>query len=45
MSVRRALEHRRLVLENRDYQRNLEKLVEERTAQLQGALRAARAVL
>ena len=34
LSVRRALEHRRLVLENRNYQRNLEKLVEERTAQL-----------
>ena len=26
------------MLENRNYQRNLEKLVEERTAQLQGAL-------
>jgi putative nucleotidyltransferase with HDIG domain len=38
LSVRRALDHRRLVLENRNYQRNLEKLVEERTAQLQGAL-------
>src|SRR5712664_3233504 len=38
LSVRRALEHRRLVLENRNYQRNLEKLVEERTGQLQGAL-------
>src|SRR6202140_3098690 len=38
LSVRRALEHRRLVLENRNYQRNLEKLVEERPAQLQGAL-------
>ncbi len=38
LAVRRALEHRRLVLENRNYQRNLEKLVEERTAQLQGAL-------
>ncbi|HUK41799.1 MAG TPA: response regulator, partial [Candidatus Acidoferrales bacterium] len=38
MSVRRALEHRRLVLENQKYQSNLEKLVEERTAQLQGAL-------
>jgi len=38
LSVRRALEHRSLVLENRNYQRNLEKLVEERTAQLQGAL-------
>src|SRR3984885_58151 len=38
LAVRRALEHRRLVLENRNYQRNLEKLVEERTAQLQGAI-------
>jgi putative nucleotidyltransferase with HDIG domain len=38
MSVRRALDHRRLVVENRHYQRNLEKLVEERTAQLQGAI-------
>jgi len=38
VSVRRALEHRRLVLENRNYQRNLEKLVEERTAQLSKAL-------
>jgi putative nucleotidyltransferase with HDIG domain len=38
LSVRRALEHRHLVLENRNYQRNLEKQVEERTAQLQGAL-------
>src|SRR5579859_7833947 len=38
LSVRRALEHRRLVMENRNYQRNLEKLVEERTAQLQGTL-------
>src|SRR5246127_3557340 len=38
LSVRRALDHRRLVLENRNYQRNLEKLVEERTAQLKGAL-------
>src|SRR2546422_4489405 len=38
MSVRRALQHRRLVLENRNYQRNLEELVEERTAQLSGAL-------
>jgi len=38
LSVRRALEHRRLVLENRNYQRNLEKLVEERTAQLSQAL-------
>jgi putative nucleotidyltransferase with HDIG domain len=39
LGVRRALEHRRLVLENRNYQRNLEKLVEERTAQLTDALR------
>src|ERR1700675_3433316 len=38
LSVRRALERRELVLENRNYQRNLEKLVEERTTQLQGAL-------
>jgi putative nucleotidyltransferase with HDIG domain len=38
LSVRRALEHRRLVLENRHYQRNLEKLVDERTAQLTKAL-------
>ena len=38
MGVRRALQHRRLVLENRNYQRNLEELVEERTAQLTGAL-------
>jgi putative nucleotidyltransferase with HDIG domain len=38
LSVRRALEHRRLVLENRNYQRNLERLVEERTAQLSRAL-------
>jgi putative nucleotidyltransferase with HDIG domain len=38
VSVRRALEHRRLVVENRNYQRNLEKLVAERTAQLSGAL-------
>lgn len=38
VGVSRALEHRRLLLENRHYQRNLEKLVEERTSQLQGAL-------
>jgi putative nucleotidyltransferase with HDIG domain len=38
LGVRRALQHRRLVLENRNYQRNLEELVEERTAQLSGAL-------
>jgi cyclic di-GMP phosphodiesterase len=38
LSVRRALEHRRLVLENRSYQRNLEQLVAERTDQLSLAL-------
>jgi putative nucleotidyltransferase with HDIG domain len=38
LAVRRALEHRHLVLENLHYQRNLEKLVEERTSQLRGAL-------
>src|SRR5450432_4682789 len=38
LGVRRALERRRLVMENRNYQRNLEKLVEERTAQLKGAI-------
>jgi cyclic di-GMP phosphodiesterase len=38
LGVQRALEHRRLVLENRNYQRNLENLVEERTAQLKDAL-------
>ena len=39
LSAQRALEHRRVVLENRDYQRNLEKLVAERTAQLSLAMR------
>ncbi len=34
LGVGRALQHRRLVIENRNYQRNLEQLVEERTAQL-----------
>lgn len=37
-TVRRALEHRRLIEENRRYQRDLEKRVEERTAQLTAAL-------
>jgi putative nucleotidyltransferase with HDIG domain len=37
-SVQRALEHRQLVLEKRDYQLTLENQVEERTAQLQDAL-------
>ncbi len=39
LSVQRALEHRRLVLENRQYQRDLERLIEERTQQLREALR------
>jgi putative nucleotidyltransferase with HDIG domain len=38
LGVGRALQHRRLIIENRSYQRNLEQLVEERTAQLSGAL-------
>ena len=38
-SARRALEHRRLVVENRNYQAGLERLVAERTAQLSQTLR------
>jgi cyclic di-GMP phosphodiesterase len=38
LGVGRALQHRRLIAENRNYQRNLEQQVEERTAQLTGAL-------
>jgi putative nucleotidyltransferase with HDIG domain len=38
LGVGRALQHRRLIIENRSYQRNLEQLVEERTSQLSGAL-------
>ena len=38
LSVRRALEHRRLLVENRNYQRNLEQLVEQRTSELKKAL-------
>src|ERR1700723_1809784 len=38
LSVRRALEHRHLVLENRNYQRNLEHVVEQRTMELKHAL-------
>ncbi|MGH9680116.1 MAG: HD domain-containing phosphohydrolase [Candidatus Acidiferrales bacterium] len=37
-SVRRALDHRRVVMENWEYRRTLENQVEERTAQLQNAL-------
>jgi len=38
LSVRRALEHRALILENRTYQSDLEHLVAERTQQLSVAL-------
>jgi DNA-binding NtrC family response regulator len=38
MRVRRALEKRKLVLENREYQRSLEQRVRERTAELQTLL-------
>jgi putative nucleotidyltransferase with HDIG domain len=38
MGVRRALEHRRLVVENRSYQKNLERLVQQRTSELKNAL-------
>jgi cyclic di-GMP phosphodiesterase len=38
MGVRRALEHRRLIVENRNYQKNLERLVQQRTAELKNAL-------
>ncbi len=37
-TVRRALENRRLKLENREYQTQLEKLVDARTSQLKSAL-------
>jgi putative nucleotidyltransferase with HDIG domain len=37
LGVGRALQHRRLVLENRNYQRNLQQQVEEQTAQLSAA--------
>src|SRR6267142_6711469 len=38
LGVGRALQHRRLIIENRSYQSNLEQLVEERTARLEAAL-------
>jgi putative nucleotidyltransferase with HDIG domain len=38
MGVRRALDHRRLIVENRNYQKNLERLVQQRTAELKNAL-------
>lgn len=37
LGVGRALQHRRLVLENREYQLNLQQKVDEQTAQLQNA--------
>jgi FixJ family two-component response regulator len=37
-AVARALDHRGLVLQNQEYQRNLERMVEERTAELREAL-------
>jgi putative nucleotidyltransferase with HDIG domain len=37
LGVEHALQHRRLIAENRNYQRNLEQLVEEKTSQLTGA--------
>ena len=37
LCVERALDHKRLVYENRQYQTNLEQLVAERTSQLEGA--------
>ena len=37
LGVSRALEHRKLVIENRKYQRNLQELVEEQTVKLTGA--------
>jgi len=36
--AKKALEKRRLILENKEYQRRLEKMVEERTAKLNSAL-------
>jgi putative nucleotidyltransferase with HDIG domain len=38
LGVEHALQHRRLIAENRNYQRNLEQLVEERTSQYKGAI-------
>jgi len=43
-SVQKALEKRRLVLENKEYQRNLEKLVEERTKELERRSRELEAI-
>ncbi len=38
LGVGRALQHRRLIAENRNYQRNLEQLVEEKTSRLTEAI-------
>lgn len=38
LGVSRALQHRRLVIENRSYQRDLEQKVDDRTARLESAL-------
>ena len=38
MGVRRGLEHRRLIVENRNYHKNLERLVQQRTSELKSAL-------
>jgi nitrate/nitrite-specific signal transduction histidine kinase len=43
-SVRRALERRRLVLENRDYRKNLEEKVAEQTLHLQQRIRELNAL-
>ena len=44
-TVSRALENRRLKMENRNYQLNLESLVEARTDQLQAAIEESEALL
>lgn len=45
IEVQRAIEKRRLVVENREYQRNLESMVEERTKQLHEANEELRRLL
>ncbi len=42
INVRNAAERRRLILENKEYQKNLERLVEKRTNELRTALMALR---
>ncbi|MFQ6082578.1 MAG: HD domain-containing phosphohydrolase [Candidatus Aminicenantia bacterium] len=41
-NIERALEKRRLILENKEYQKNLEKMVEQRTAELEQTLKELR---